>query len=287
MARADQSAHPLKTLREYTTALEASILVCLAKPEKKAVHKLRTSTRRIEAQLELLSLLPELPPHEKQQRRVRRILRKIRRAAGQVRDLDVQRDLVADEVAGRNGGARPTPALRQEASQLRSDLKRRRDAHAEELMNLLRKHRSKLPLLFEKFFDALKPAGLVTLTEAQLIALVDQWYIRHASPVSPSTLESRDQLHDIRKRAKLARYLAESAPRSATAAHLLAARFEDLQQAGGKWHDWLLIHELAAKELGQAAKLPQRFCIHAENSLGAFKRRLARSSTPGKPAKAA
>jgi len=66
MAQADQSAHPVQKLREAVASLEASVLLCLVRPGKVAVHRLRTSTRRVEAQLELLSMLPGLPPHELQ-----------------------------------------------------------------------------------------------------------------------------------------------------------------------------------------------------------------------------
>ena len=40
------------------------VQLCLTKPGKIAVHRLRTSTRRVQAQLELLSMLPALPPHD-------------------------------------------------------------------------------------------------------------------------------------------------------------------------------------------------------------------------------
>jgi len=276
MARAEKSAKPLKTLKDTATALEASILLCLAKPEKKAVHKLRTNTRRIEAQLELLSMLPELPPHEKQQADARRLLKKIRRAAGQVRDLDVQRDLIENEAAGKNGGTRPTPDLRKEASQLRSNLKRKRDGEADDLRRLLKKHQSALPITFQKLLDVLAPAESLTLTELQLTGLVQDWYTSQtAHPPSAAPLQNEDQLHEIRKQAKLARYLAESAPKSAVRAQRLAAKLEDLQEAGGHWHDWLLLAKISSKELGKSAKLPARFAAHADRSLAAYKRRLS------------
>jgi CHAD domain-containing protein len=286
MARTARSAYPLQTLRETTKSLEAAILVCLAKPDKKDVHRLRTSTRRIEAQLELLAILPDLPPHKKEAGKARRLLRKLRRAAGKVRDLDVQRDLIGDEAAGRNGGSRPTTELRKEAAALRRTLKHKRDEEAGRLQHLLGKHRTDYPVVFKKLLDALGPAESITLTEATLTSLIRDWYARH-TPGSASAVQDPAQLHDIRKRAKLARYLAESAPQSATTARRLAAHFEDLQQAGGKWHDWLLLHELSASELGKKATLPQRFATHAENSLRAFKRRLGGHSSRPVHAKAA
>jgi CHAD domain-containing protein len=273
MPRTDQSAHPLQTLRQYTEALEAAILICLAKPDKKAVHTLRAFTRRIEAQLQLLAMLPNLPPHEKQARKVTRLLKKLRRAAGKVRDLDVQRGLIGDEAAGNNGGSRPAPEVRKEANELRLKLRRKREEAAENLHQLLQKHRAKFPLVFEKLLDVLEPAESISVAQTQLTALVREWYARHTPASAP---QDPAQLHDIRKRAKLARYLAESAPESAASAHRLAAHFEDLQQAGGEWHDWLLLHQRSASELGKSAKLPQRFSAHADTSLRAYKRRLTK-----------
>jgi CHAD domain-containing protein len=284
MARPAQSAHPIQTLRETTEALEAAILVCLDNPDKPSVHRLRTTTRRIEAQFELLAMLPHLPPHKKESRKALRLLKKLRRAAGRVRDLDVQRGLIDTEVTARNGHARPDTELRKEANSLTSTLKRKRDEEAAELQQLLKKHRFKYPHVFEKLLDALAPAEPLTLTESRLTTLIREWYAQH-TPCSTSAPNDTAQLHDIRKRAKLARYLAESAPKSAISARHLAAHFEDVQQAGGKWHDWLLLHELSAAELGHAAKLPQRFSAHADTSLRDFKRRLTHATA--KPSKAA
>jgi CHAD domain-containing protein len=280
MVRSSQSAHPFQTLRETTEALEAAILVCLDNPDKPSVHRLRTTARRIEAQLELFAMLPHLPSHKKEASKALRLLKKLRRAAGQVRDLDVQRDLIESEVAGKNGHAHPTSELRREGNHLDSKLKRKRNDEARNLQQLLKKHRAEFPQVFEKLLDALAPADSLTLTESHLTTLIREWYAQH-TPCSSSAPQDHKQLHDIRKCAKLARYLAESSPKSATSAHRLAAHFETLQQAGGKWHDWLLLADLSSTELGHTAKLPQRFSAHADTSLREFKRRLTH------PAKAA
>jgi CHAD domain-containing protein len=276
MAQSAQSAHPLQTLREATESLEAAILVCLDNPDKDGVHRLRTTTRRIQAQLELLTMLPNLPPHQKQSRKALRLLKKLRRAAGRVRDLDVQRDLIEKEAAGNNGGS--TPELRKEADYLRRTLRHKRDEEAARLQQILNQHRADFPLVFERLLDCLAPASSLALTETRLTALIREWYAEH-TPDSTSAPQEIAQLHNIRKRAKIARYLAESAPESAASARRLAAHFEDLQQAGGKWHDWLLLAQLSLSELGKAAKLPQRFSVHADNSLRAFKRRLTQPAS--------
>jgi CHAD domain-containing protein len=186
----------------------------------------------------------------------------------------VQRDLIGEEAAGKNGGSHPTNELRKEAAALRRTLKQKRDKEAAHLQHLLSKHRADYPVIFKKLLDALGPPESITLTEASLTSLIRNWYAQH-TPGSTSGLHDPALLHGIRKRAKLARYLAESAPQSAAAARRMAAHYEDIQQAGGTWHDWLLLHKLSASELGKRAHLPQRFATHAENSLRAFKQRLA------------
>jgi CHAD domain-containing protein len=269
MAQSAQTAHPLQTLRETTDSLEAAILVCLDNPDKTGVHRLRTTTRRIQAQLELLTMLPNLPSHQKQSRKALRLLKKLRRAAGRVRDLDVQRDLIEKEAAGNNGSS--TSELRKEAGNLRRTLKYRRDQEAVHLQQVLNQYRAAVTLVFERLLDSLTPAASLALTETRLTNIVREWYTRH-TPHSASP--DHAQLHEIRKRAKLARYLAESAPESAAIARRLAAHFESLQKAGGDWHDWLLLADLSSAELGPAAKLTQRFSTRTENSLREFKRRL-------------
>lgn len=258
------------------------MLECLAKPGKRAVHKLRTSTRRIEAQLELLSMLPELPAHDKPRQKVHRLLKKLRQAAGDVRDLDVQRDLVA-ESAPRKRGPQYSDEVRKEGRQLRQELKRQRGKHADELAAVLKQEKADLPLAFKGLFDSLEAAESLAISEADLTSMVRTWYGQHSPAVTPDPNQV-EQLHDIRKQAKLARYLAESAPASAAKARRMAAEFEDLQEAGGEWHDWVLLAEVARTELGDSAKLPQLFASRAEKSLKLFGRRIEKmNSHNGKP----
>jgi CHAD domain-containing protein len=276
MPSAAPTAHPLETLTELTTAFEASVLECLARPRKRTVHNLRTSTRRIEAQLELLSLLPDLPPHKKPRNQAIKLLGKIRQAAGKVRDLDVQGDLIRKQASSKSA----TKSLCDEAHKLGRALKKLRDVEAGSLTALLHKQESRLPLTLEELHDALTPAKAIALTERSLIELVRTWYAENV-PAQPPTSSppddtSTERLHNIRKKAKLARYLAESAPKDALKARRLAAKYEDLQQAGGEWHDWLLLAALATDHLGKSSKLAARFHAGAGKSLRAYQRKLAK-----------
>ena len=276
MARARQTTHPVQVLRETALLLGATIRACLARPGKEPVHQLRTATRRIEAQFVLLSMLPSLPPHREPADKALRLLKRLRRAAGQVRDIDVQRDLVAREAEEVPGAPPPSPALKDEARRLNRELKRKRDEHANSLVRLLKKEQAEVALAFDDLLDALAPSEAIKLTQGELIALIRDWYAQHVPPQSSAAApQSAEELHEIRKCAKLARYIAESSPESARRTRKLGAKFEGLQKAGGEWHDRLLLADIAAVELGKTAQLTQRFAAQAEIALSTFRRSLA------------
>jgi len=266
MASAIQSVYPVQNLQQALTAVEAATLLCLAKPKKEAVHALRTSVRRAEAQLELLTLSSGVPVHRRQANDAGRLLKKLRRAAGQVRDLDVQRKLVKQEEpeAGAHGG-------HAEAQHLRHYLKQQRRREAKRLLRRLHKQQSQLPLVLQSLLDALEPAESLTLNQTKLVWLVRRWY-EEGTPIELD-LKDADQLHRVRKRAKLARYLAESAPSTARTARRLAARFNALQEAGGTWHDWLLLSQIAEEELGRSAILPKHYRHLANQALHTYQAR--------------
>ncbi len=287
MTHAAQSTRPFVVLRDAIRSLEAAVLACEATPKKKHVHRLRTWTRRIEAQLELIAMLSgadsgsDSPSHEsppvKHRDRALRLLKKLRRAAGRVRDLDVERDLVAKEASRARGRSHAGAAIRDDARTLRRDLRRHRGKEADALLQLLKKDRKRLPLVLKRLLDALAPAKKVTLSEEKLIALVRDWFHRcEIDPIPSGAVE----LHAIRKRAKIARYLAESAPECAARAHRLARQFEDLQQVGGTWHDWLQLAELAAGVLGESSQLAQRFSVHADRALHIYTHKLTAARNP-------
>lgn len=247
------AAHPVRTLRELVTSLEAAIPLALADATPQAVHKLRTTSRRIEALLELLTLLPDLPGHAKPAKKVHKLLRKLRRAAGRVRDLDVQLDLVQSKS--------------DEADQLQSLFKRQRKRVAKELVAAIDKHQAKLTRALEALLESLAPAESLALPAARLKQLTLDWYARS----TPATAKhNHRQLHDTRKAAKLARYIAESAPSTRP----LARIFESLQQSGGDWHDWLTLSSIAQHELSDASPLAQDFTRRCKASLAEYQSHL-------------
>lgn len=266
----DTSSVPVQILRDTATALEAAVLECLDKPRKGAVHKIRTSTRRLEAELNLLSVAGGFPALEKQSKRMRKLLRQLRGAAGDVRDLDVQMELVEKEAKDA-----PTDTLDREADRLGRALAKRRRKEANRLVELLGKDRRKLPERTRDLLEGLENAGEEELEETRLVELVRGWYRTHVEPHwNGAEIGDPDELHAVRKIAKLARYLAETAPEGAARARRLAEHFEAVQQAGGQWHDWLLLSEIAEDELGRKAAMPARFRAHADEALAEFRHRL-------------
>jgi CHAD domain-containing protein len=272
MASSAIAAHPVRTLHELFTALEAAVAATLADPNPKAVHRLRTTTRRIEAQLELLSLLPDLPEHARPKAKTQKLLKQLRRAAGRVRDLDVYLNVHLN--VQRKLAQSRSPRLHPEIHQLQSSFKRQRGEESEDLLRILHRHQAKIARRFKTLLKALAPAETLALPISRLMQLTLGWYLHNI----PTTANSSGQLHTIRKAAKLARYMAESATPTAksprTPAARLALTFESLQQSGGIWHDWLILSRIARRELGPSSPLSELFASNCEESLASYQREL-------------
>jgi len=258
------SAHPIEILQQYITELNAAVQLCLEDPAKKPVHRVRTTTRRIEAQLALLNILQVPKVNGRKARAARRLLKKIRRAAAEVRDLDVQQDQIAAH----------TPATsRTVARKLREELEQQRIKAARDLVDELKKHHTTLSATLESLVKVFSESEPVTLTSAHLKALTLRWFATQA----PAPSDDTDNLHDIRKKAKLARYLAENAPKQARSTRRIAEAFESLQETGGQWHDWLILSAIAAKKTGESSPLTKAFTRRCERNLASYRKLLATS----------
>ena len=288
MTRRNEGTVPVAVLREHATALEAALSVCLADPGVKPVHRLRPETRRVEAQLLLLAAMPEMPEHRSASERLRRALRRLRQAAGEVRDLDVQRKRLeeiaeaAKEAAGQtagneagqaagqaepNGGeeagtaeeavagAADGAAMQAGAASVREELKGKREAAAESLQHVLRKRQVKTAGAAETLLKVLEPGAGAVLPAAELLRHAEAllWRDGLLGGGDVSGLDE-DELHTVRKAAKAARYLAETMPESG-AGSAEAQRFEALQEAGGQWHDALDLLRVAKQLLGKGHAL--------------------------------
>lgn len=226
-------SQPVTTFLRHSLALKAAIIDCLDNPSIKAVHRLRSSTRRLEATLELLDLSTDVKVRRKS-KPLRKTLREIRRAAGVVRDLDVHRDLLK--------------AFRKnhDTHRLHDDLVSAREKAAQKLQAELRKAQKPLNVELNNLETVLKPVLDLDLSGAELIRLTRNWFASTLGHLDP---QHDDQLHSIRKAGKTARYIAETGAGDSKAVAGLASRFERAQNTLGAWHDCLLLLDEAKKSL--------------------------------------
>ncbi len=218
-------SQPVTVFLRQSLALRAAMAACFEEPSPKPVHKLRSSTRRLEATLELLALSTDLAIR-REAKPLRKVLRKVRRAAGSVRDLDVHRKLLK------------SCRKSDDTAHLDADLVSAREKVVTELCEELDKSQKKIHQSLDELETALKPALDLDLSGKDLIHLTRGWFARKACQLDP---EQDDELHSIRKAAKTARYIAESGAETSKATAALAARFERAQETLGKWHDSLLL----------------------------------------------
>ncbi len=317
------TAYPIQILQEHVTGLEAAISVCLAEPGHKPVHRLRTETRRVEALLLLLDLIPELPEHRREAAALTRALGKLRRVAGKVRDLDVHRRMLealaesgvdsagvpaeskavesgqepADKGRAKTKARRGAKAatfpeatqthaglLQESAKELRKQLGHERDKAAIALQDVLRKRQVKTSKAAEDLLLLLEAARDFALPGPDLLRDAEAIFSRDGLLRSgPVTKLDKGDLHTIRKAAKAARYLAESLPENAT---LVAAarRFETLQEAGGQWHDAMELARAARRYFGKSHELTAAYREDRSRKLESYQKTLASTANSAKPA---
>lgn len=232
---------PVKSFRRGARALEAAMTVCAAGPVSEAVHELRKQTRRVEAQMGLIVALHLRSSEEahlsRAEKHLARHLKRVRRAAGELRDLDVQRGMLKDSEKEQKA-----------ARNLRKLLKKCRKRGARRLLKVLEKRSEKTVLALEEVLQALKPLEEKAVPEVKLVGTVQTVY-RKDCLAAQGIDDSEARLHAIRKAAKQARYQIESANESRQASRA-RRRYEQLQELGGLWHDWLQLMHTAAGELG-------------------------------------
>lgn len=257
-------------------ALTVALTACRATPRPTAVHKLRTTSRRLDALLQVTRT-----EHARALRAVQAIddvqrsLRKICKAAGPVRDCDVQAQLVASIgdrlVSNLRGKKRET--ISQEAHKLLKGVETKRKKLKKELLKTL--SAIELPLqeelaVCEEALARLRPTSTTPLECAR------RW-LKSASP--SSHIESSEALHTFRKRTKGARYIAELQVRSPSSADL-AQRLHAVHDAIGSWHDSDVLCQKALDVLGRKSTLALAIATKRDRgwqaalrSLAAFQRR--------------
>lgn len=271
----------LQHVRTLAGELRENLAKCAGDPDVDPVHDSRTGTRRLQATIE--SLVREMPERgcgaavREAGAAMIRMLKRIRRAAGPVRDLDVHRKLlskltkralnpekarkhpgdeaVPDAVAAGpaletpRAGRRVTP-LAQQADELDAWLKRRRESLAQEL-------KAKAAVTLPKFDKrvaaleaALRSRGLRRRKAKPPAVMALERFARLATEMQAL---HAGNLHDFRKGAKKARYVAELAASGDGEAGRVGETLKKLQDEIGDWHDWLVLADEAHTAGGAGA----------------------------------
>ena len=239
---------PVTVFLRQSLALKAEVAACLEKPKPKPVHHLRSASRRMEATMELLASKSGIADLRKISKPLRKTLRRIRGAAGEVRDLDVHRELLC--AYGKSSAA----------ARLDDELRSARKRAAAKLQKRLKNDERRIQHALDDLEAALRPALDLDLSGEELAGFARSWF---AEAVRNHDVKQDDQLHSIRKAGKTARYLAEAGADASQVAASTSARFEAAQQTLGDWHDHLLLLEEATASLGDDSDLVRQ--IEAES----------------------
>ena len=214
--------------------LSIGLLALLEKVSRRAgkgdVHRLRTTVRRLEVQL------GTTPP------KIAKSLKKLRKNAGKVRDLDVHLGLLEQPLLPRRGRhASDSPEARCQ-EKLRSFLQKKLDR---ERIALRVRVKQSAPLLEARLPDLVQRLSGpgVTLQEArQRAGRARRRFLQWTASIP----EDEQRLHRLRIRTKKERYLLEPL-RNCQQAVEVAERFKQVQDAVGQWHDWATLAELAER----------------------------------------
>jgi CHAD domain-containing protein len=243
-------------LRQLTDALKATLTRCADDPDVEAVHDTRTGTRRIEAALEAAVRNAGVQVGEAEDlradatRRWERLLKRVRRAAAPVRDLDVQRKLLK-KLAPEGDGTQADASLVELAEQI-GKLDAALGAEREERTAPLKRNAAKWAEKMDGHYAVF--AGVMAQGRTRRTRKADAARVALDAFARLATrLQQLDagNLHDFRKGAKKARYMAEAGVGNERAGAIGKA-LKKLQDEIGDWHDWVMLTEEAHKYLGTA-----------------------------------
>jgi len=219
-------------IRGLTKDLQKTLSKLEERSTPKTIHRLRTTIRRMES---LLSY--SHPDLGKKLERSLETLEDLRKRAGKVRNVDVQRKLL-DKI-GNGSTARDRKTLLEV-------LDKKREKHLARLNSAIsrcagEKFLARMDRVAEKV--ALGPAGseqrLPPLEEAraQLARMANQFSSQSMKP---------NRLHEARIQLKKIRYLAELAEESPEG-KVFVEEIKGVQDTLGEWHDWEELTGLAEK----------------------------------------
>ncbi len=208
---AERILKPIKKLRKLTAKLPKE-------PSPGEVHKLRTNARKLESVFSSLSL-----DSKKNERQLIKGVRKIRKSAGKVRDLDV---LTGDLTAVRVDGETECQV------RLLEHLGGERRKKAGKLRKLVGNHRAELKTRLRKASAHLDKE--LENAEPNPASLAAAESLRLASELEIPRRFNKANLHPYRLKVKQLRYVLELAPDNTQFVDDLG----ETKDAIGEWHDW-------------------------------------------------
>jgi CHAD domain-containing protein len=231
-------------------AFHAAVDQCVQDADPDAVHRARTGSRRLQAMLEA-TLRENVDSALRQTAKAwLRPLKQIRRAAGEVRDLDVHRKLL-ESWASKDSQipeAASASRLHEQAQVLDTWLKGERKHLAHGMQKQVRKRQQRLAerqAAFQAALSSLPPGSSRGARSTDAVALED--FVR---TVDAMPLLDAENLHEFRKATKKARYVAESGTEQDSS---VAKALKRIQDAIGEWHDWVCLREEAEAAVGKDA----------------------------------
>ncbi len=219
----------MKPAESVLQRMKGSLALVAREATPRNVHYFRTSVRRLESYADLAA-----GDAEKPLRKLYKKLSKARKAAGRVRDLDVQIELLHDlQVENERDDRRLLLADLQDARD-RAERKLAKQVDSETLSELRRRlakaQRADIP-------------GLTAQRERRQRAWSEALEQVASLPQDFPSVEQKN-LHKLRLACKSIRYTAEQAlPRPE--ARQLAETMKEVQDAIGRWHDWLMLRRRA------------------------------------------
>ncbi|HWG22292.1 MAG TPA: CHAD domain-containing protein [Terracidiphilus sp.] len=217
-----KALQPLRKLREVLKDFPAH-------PSPEDVHTLRTRSRRLEAIVHALS-----PADAPAARRLLKLVKPVRKAAGDVRDMDV---LIANLFAlsdqpAAEGMVRLTEHL--------AGLRNRRAAH---LRRVLRRRSTEARKSLKSYIRSFEQSETGPATEALAVPQILAAQLEHWPQLNARNL------HEFRIQGKELRYILQLTP---VADQRQLDAFGQMKDAAGEWHDWTELRKMAEEVLDPA-----------------------------------
>jgi CHAD domain-containing protein len=242
---------PLRKLRKMLNEFPAD-------PRPQEVHSLRTQTRRLEAIIDALIL-----DRSKEPRRLLKAITPVRKAAGQVRDMDV---LIGDALTlSKDHGEDALVRLVQHLSRLRLKRARKLVETIRRQRKNARRHLKRSTRLVGKRLNQ-DPSGAIGGAAAPQLLITE---LSHWPQLDGGNL------HSFRIRVKELRYMLQL---SNASDDRCLHQLEEVKDAIGDWHDWMELLEIAKNLLdsGPDGKLLSRIEVIAKKK---FQRALAAANS--------